>query len=134
MILAGLLSAVLVLIAGLHALWGMGVWWPIRDEEVLARAVVGARQVSRMPGPIPCFLVVVALLVLAVSPWLPAGGLRSLIMWIAAIVFVGRGLLAYVPFWRRMTPEQPFAQNDRRYFGPLCLAVGLAFIVVKMGS
>ncbi len=134
MIIASFLSAVLVAIAALHALWGSGIWWPIRDEEALARAAVGARGVTRMPGPIPCFLVVLALLLLAVSPWLPAGILRSLIMWAAAVVFIGRGGLAYVPFWRRMTPEQPFARNDTRYYGPLCLAIGAGFVSLNLSA
>ncbi len=133
MIVAGALSVVLIAVAGLHALWGSGVWLPIRDEEALARAFVGARGVTRMPGPIPCFLVALALLILAISPWLPVSVLRDVIMWGAVIIFIGRGFLSYLPFWRRMTPEQPFARNDQRYFGPLCIAVGLGFFVLALG-
>ncbi len=128
-----LLSVILMLIALLHMLWGGGVWVPIRDEEALAKATVGAKGVTRMPGPIPCFLVALALIVVVGAIWLPDGLIRAIILWGAAAVFIGRGALAFTKFWRRMTPEEPFASNDRRFYGPLCLAlgVGILFLVLR---
>ena len=40
-----LLTLILGLIAAIHALWGRQIWVPIRDEEQLARTVVGAKGV-----------------------------------------------------------------------------------------
>ncbi len=128
-----LLSVILMLIALLHMLWGFGVWVPIRDEEALAKAAVGAKGVTRMPGPIPCFLVAAALAVVVIAIWMPGGWIRSIILWGAAAVFVGRGSLAFTKVWRRMTPEEPFASNDRRYYGPLCLVLGagILFLILR---
>lgn len=132
MVLEILASGVLLVIALVHGLWGLGIWVPIRNEEALAHAVVGARGVTRMPGPIPCFLVAAGLMIFVLAIWMPHTLLGSLVLWIGVIVFLLRGVLAYVPFWRRMTPEEPFATLDRRIFGPLCLALGVAFVIFAM--
>ena len=53
-ILQTLIMIVLALVAVVHALWGIGYWFPIRDERKLVRTVVGAMDATRMPGAIPC--------------------------------------------------------------------------------
>ncbi len=126
-ILAMILSGVLLALALVHILWGIGYWFPIRDEEALVRAVVGGRDVTRMPGPIPCSLVAMALLWAAASPWWGDGMMRNLSVGIFAVVFLLRGGLAYTRFWRRLTPQEPFATLDRTRYGPLCIAIGLGF-------
>ena len=68
--IAAALAVVLAALAVLHGLWAIGVWWPIRDEAALARAVVGRPGITRMPGAVPSALVVVALLWAAAWPWL----------------------------------------------------------------
>ena len=133
-LIAVILSAVLVLLAAVHLLWAFGIWFPIREEEVLVRSVVGLRGATRMPGPIPCALLVVALLVAALLPWLPAGGLRDAGLWGAALVFAGRGLAGYLPLWRRLTPQQPFDRLNRRYYSPLSLALGAGFLALVLNG
>lgn len=130
MILAIALSCVLLVIAAIHMLWGFGYWFPIKDEGALVRAVVGVRNVDRMPGPIPCGLVTAAILVVLVALWLPPHTLRTVILIIAALVFGLRGGIAYLRFWRKMTPQEPFATYDRRFYGPLCLGIGLLLIIL----
>ncbi len=127
-----LLTLILGTIAILHALWGAGVWLPIRDEEQLVRTVVGAKGVDRMPGPIPCYLVVAGILLVVGALWLPQFAPARFILWVAVAVFALRGALAYVKFWRQMTPEEPFNTYDQRAYGPLCLglAAGLLFILL----
>ena len=135
MILSSLVVITLLCVALIHALWGFGIWVPIRNEEALARAVVGARGVTRMPGPIPCFLVAGGLTLLAAAVlFLPSGSVRTVLLIGAALVFLARGVLAYLKIWRKMTPEEPFATLDRRIYGPLCLALGIAFIILNLGS
>lgn len=128
-----LVSLILCVVATIHALWGFGIWIPIRDEPALARAVVGAKGVSRMPGPIPCFLVAGGLLFLVLMLWMPAGIIRSAVLWLATAGFLARGAMPYTALWRKMTPEEPFASNDRRYFGPLCIGLGLALLLIQIG-
>ena len=129
-----LLSGVTLAIALIHILWAIGYWWPIRTEELLVRTVVGFKGATRMPGPIPCALVAVALIFAASFPWFPHGALRSIGLWISAAVFLIRGLLTYTPFWRNMTPQKPYATLDRTYYGPLCLLLGASYVILAFGA
>ncbi len=129
-----ILSAVLAAIAGLHVLWGFGLWVPIRDEAALARAVIGFSGARRMPGAVPCGVVAVVLLTAAWLPWWPDGAERTLGLAAFAGVFLARGVAAYVPSWRRLTPQEPFATLDRRWYGPLCLALGAGLAAVLWGG
>ncbi|WP_296423304.1 DUF3995 domain-containing protein [Yoonia sp.] len=128
-----LITIILLLIAATHALWGLGIWFPVRTEESLAHAVVGAKGVSRMPGPIPCFLVVAALGIVIAALWMPPWAIRSAILWIAVVMFFLRGLIPYLKIWRRLASEEPFASYDRKYYGPLCLALGAGLAFVTLG-
>lgn len=122
-------AAILLALSVLHLLWALQVWWPIRDEVQLARAVAGFPGISQMPPPLACFFVAGALGVLAVSAmadvFAPA---PPMLAWLAtaggALVFLARGAVGFTPYWARATPEQPFRTLDRRYYSPLCLGLG----------
>ncbi len=131
-ILASILIALLGAVALIHGLWAIGFWFPIRDEARLVRAVVGAKDASRMPGPIPCSFVAAALLVVIFALLSPAYWVRDLVLSIAAVAFILRGFLAWVPMWRRMTPQEPFATLDRYAYGPLCLVLGMGIVVLVL--
>jgi len=114
-----------------------------RDDASCARAVAGFRGISTMPSPALCFavaatLVAAALWVLLVSGRIASGVPHILLTAagsILALVFLARGAAAYLPAWRRLTPEQPFARLDQAVYGPLCLVIGaLAAIVTLSGS
>jgi hypothetical protein len=135
-ILALALSIVLAAIAVLHLSWALGHWWPLRDETALARAVVGRRGITRMPGAVPTALVVVALLGVLRWVWL----MRAHDHWLVtlgglaiAAVFLARGAASLAGVMARLMPEEPFATLDRRYYGPLCLALGLGVLVLALG-
>jgi hypothetical protein len=83
-----------------------------------------------MPGAVPCSLVVVALLFAAAWPWFPASFLKSLGLFGIALVFQIRAVLAYAPFWKRASPEQPFRRLDEAYYGPLCILFGVIFMIL----
>jgi hypothetical protein len=140
MALALLLAAVLWLIAALHAYWGAGGRWPGADERSLARTVVGSKGIERMPPPAACHGVAVVLLAagalpllavgLAQAPWpsaLTFAGLAG-----CAFVFIARGIIAYIPAFRRFGPEEPFATLDKRLYAPLCLALGAGFLTLLL--
>ena len=122
-----MMSVVLLFLAALHGAWGIGFWWPIREESELVRAVIGLARRSRMPGALACSAVAVALLGAASCLWWPEGLLRDLALAALGMVFCGRGALAYAGPWRRMLSAEPFATLDRWAYGPLCLALGLGF-------
>lgn len=128
--LVSVLTVVLLAVAALHILWGIGFWWPIRQEARLVAAVVGLQGTDRMPGAVPCALVAVALMASAWWLWLPLGLLRQAGLGVIAAVFLLRGALPLTALWRRATPQQPFARLDRQVYGPVCVGVGLAFGVI----
>ena len=139
-LLAATIAIVLIAIAALHAYWGFGGVWPGRDAADCARRVGGFRGARQMPGPLPSFAVAAALLAAAalvvlegdlVAVPVPAG-LISFATLCAALVFFGRGVAGFTPAWRRLTPEQPFATLDVRYYSPLCLAIGAGLAILAL--
>ena len=132
--IGALLSAILLAVAGLHLLWAIGLWWPIRDEAALAQTVVGSPGVTRMPGAFVTSLVVVALLGAAWWPWY--GGfagprVHQLGLGALAAVFGARGLASFtiIP---RSGAEPAFKRADKRYFGPLCLLIAALFLTILL--
>ena len=90
-----------------------------------------------MPGPAACFAVAAALAIAALIPILltrQLGMLALLAAAAAALVFLGRGVAGFTPAWRRLTPEEPFATLDVRYYSPLCLIIGAGFVALILGE
>jgi len=119
-------ATTLAAIAALHVGWGAGASFPFGDREALADTVAGS---SVAPGPQDCFAVAGLLLGAAglVGDVLPIGHMarRVGVLGIAAVLG-GRGVLgvagrtgSIVPW----TPSKRFDELDRRYYGPLCLAL-----------
>jgi len=139
-LVAAMLFVVLAALSALHGYWAVGGVWPGSDAASCARTVAGFRNVSRMPSPASALAVagllgVAAMLaaMLGGAPvMLPGERLLPAAGVVAAVIFLARGLAGYTPAWRRLTPELPFARLDRRYYSPLCLAIGggFAFLVV----
>lgn len=135
MTLLGLIaSSVLIVVAAVHLLWALGYWWPIKQEAALARAVVGTNGVTKMPNAAACSIVVVALLFAAAWPWFPAGMMKSVGLLGIAFLFQIRAALAYAPFWKRNTPEMPFRRLDETYYAPLCMVLGIIFMILAGAS
>jgi hypothetical protein len=130
--LALFISGLLFAPAALHLLWAIGAWVPIRDEAALALAVIGARGLAKMPGPIPCAVVFVALSFAAALPHLTSFPMRTPLLFAISAVFGLRGLAAYLPAWRKLVPEEPFATLDQRFYGPLCLVLGTSFLLFTL--
>lgn len=136
------LTVCLWLLARLHAMWGYGGRWPAKSEAELARMVVGAPGITRMPSRVACFSVAAALAMIGFWPLWAAGlvvspvsdGLTRALGMLIAAIFGLRGLAAYLPPWRRRLPEQPFATYDRRYYGPLCLALSAGFVALMLAG
>lgn len=130
-----IIAFIFLLIALLHFLWGVDVYWPASDETSLARAVVGAKGITQMPNFWACLFVTVALLISTVII-LRLGGvieLKALPLWLfqlaglgLAIVFLARGIVGFTSFWQSITPEEPFRTLNKQFYTPLCVALGLA--------
>jgi hypothetical protein len=139
-VLALLLAATLVIIAAIHAYWGLGGHWPAQDERSLARTVVGSAGIERMPPTAACFAVAVVLSAASVLPLAAVGLVTPPWPWALTLaglvgcgmVFLGRGVMSFIPAMRRFGPEEPFATYDKRIYGPLCLMLGAAFFILVM--
>jgi hypothetical protein len=119
-------ATALAVLSALHTAWGFGSSFPFRDQVTLADTVAGTRVV---PQPRECFAVAGLLLTAAVlvSGVLP---IRADIQRVGALgvatVLGARGLLGVagrtgaVVAW---TPSDRFTRLDRRFYGPLCLAL-----------
>jgi hypothetical protein len=141
-LLAWLLSTILLLVTALHVYWGIGGIWPGRDAASCAHAVVGFRGVDEMPSSAAAFAVAACLALATLWPValqgvfatpFPRQGLAATAVMIG-LVFAGRGVAGFTPWWRRLAPEQPFARLDTRLYSPLCLAIGIGFIVLGIGG
>jgi hypothetical protein len=141
MLLASVVALVLAAIAALHAYWGVGGVWPGVDAASCARTVGGFPGARTMPGSGPSFAVAAALAAAALlaaaegglSLPLPSAFLNIATIG-AALVFLGRGIAGFTPAWRRLTPEQPFATLDVRYYSPLCLAIGAGLAILAING
>ena len=133
--LTWILSAILVAISAMHFYWGMGGLWPGTDEKTLANTVIGTRGRAAMPPAWLTNLVAVCIFVAALFPlmWraqIPYTVPQNLIwlgMWLITIIFVGRGIGGYMPFFNKTNGAQPFADLNQKYYSPLCLAIGAGF-------
>ena len=140
LVLALAMATLLWGLAALHFYWGTGGFWPEKDETALARKVVGAPGITRMPPPLACLLVAFALAMLGILALLLVGLIPAFLpRWMiisaglaAMLVFLGRGAAAWQPEFRKIFPEEPFATLDKRYYAPLCLALGFGFLFLVM--
>ncbi len=135
MFIASFMFIALFAISMAHFLWAFGRTWPIRNEKLLAQTVVGFKDIERMPPRLASLAVAIAtftagIFALALADhdsggfWLSAAGLAL------AAIFLARGIVGYTAWWAGVTPEPNFRLNDRRVYSPLCLFLGLGFIVL----
>ncbi|QPC88549.1 DUF3995 domain-containing protein [Mesorhizobium sp. NBSH29] len=141
-VLALSLSAILLILTTLHVYWGIGGVWPGTDTRSCAHAVVGFRGVNAMPDAFASFSVAaclglatlwpLAMIGIVASPFSRTGLAAAAVL--IALVFLGRGVAGFMPFWRRLAPVQPFATLDRKYYAPLCLVMGLGFAILALSE
>ncbi len=140
-----LAAIVCFVLAALHIYWGLGHAWPARDQDELARTVVGTAVPGSMPGMGACSMVAVALFVAGLAPvfargveaaysppWLMTAAWLATLG--AGIIFALRGLFGFVE--HRVRPEierLPYAVLNRRYYSPLCLLLSAAMFIAALG-
>ena len=137
MIVASLACVALLTIAVAHLLWAFGSRWPIRDETLLARTVVGTPGVTRMPSRWRSFglgllTLTLAAFALALADSTSGGATMTAFGALAAFPFLVRGILGYTGAWQLRTPEEPFRSNDRRVYSPLCLLIAAGFLLLVL--
>ena len=132
--IASLTFIPLLAISMVHLLWAFGLTYPAKDELTLARTVAGFRGIEKMPPRIASFGVAIATLVAGIWALALTDASPSLVLTgggaVLALVFLVRGLVGFTRKWREMTPEEPFATFDRKLYSPLCIGIGLGFLVL----
>ncbi len=134
------LSAVLGVIASLHFFWACGGIWPLKSELQLARAVVGTRDISKMPhrgisalvGLIIAGAAVWPLMWRALVPYVVPQGAVWAGMFGLTIAFLARGIAGFLPFMMKRQSEQPFARLNKSVYSPLCLALAASFSLLLL--
>jgi hypothetical protein len=134
MLIAAFMFIALLAVGIAHFLWSVGRSWPIRDPAMLAPAVIGVPGVTRVPR-LASFGVAVLVLVagvfgLALADHTSGGWWLNAIGLVLAAVFLGRGAAGYTAWWQRRTPLEPFRTLDRRNYSPLCIGLGIGFLVL----
>ena len=134
MFVAALIFVMLLTVAIAHLLWAIGSRWPIRDPELLARTVIGRPGVRRVPKLGALLVAVLALaggvLALSLADHTAGGWELTLAGLLLAAMFILRGALGYTAAWRARFSEEPFATLDRQTYSPLCIALGVGFLLL----
>ncbi|AUR05912.1 hypothetical protein PhaeoP72_03994 (plasmid) [Phaeobacter inhibens] len=143
-LLALITAAVLWPIAGLHMLWAFGNPWPFKSEDDLAKSV-GGPSLDHNIGFAAKFIITViaagAIWGAGLLPLMQIGVLPSpfgevILFWLLVLqtaVFLIRGALGYVDLVPASAYE-PFRTNNRRYFSPLIISLGLACAAILIFS
>ncbi|MHB1110784.1 MAG: DUF3995 domain-containing protein [Devosia sp.] len=135
MLVASVIFVALLAVAIAHLVWSIGGTWPIRDEALLAKTVVGLPGITRMPPKFMSLAVAAATLAagvgaLSLADDTAGGGWLTAIGALLGLAFLGRGIIGYTAGWRARFPEEPFATLDRNNYSPMSLAIGAGFLAL----
>lgn len=137
MLVASLIFVLLLAVAIAHFIWSVGGTWPIRNETLLAKTVVGQPGITKMPPKLASFAVAAAMLgagfvALSLADETGGGAGLTALGALLGLAFLARGAIGYTAGWRARFPEEPFATLDRKNYSPLCLALGAGFLVLVL--
>ena len=130
-------ASILLIISLLHAYWMLGGRWG------LAQSLPTNEQGETVlkPDAIACFIVAVGLLSMSVYVFsfskiinlhLP-NVVSKYGIWVIALIFLARAIgdFKYVGFFKKIKNTR-FAELDSRFYTPLCLYLGLTFILIAL--
>ena len=131
------LFTLLIVMAGLCAVWAQGSHWPLASAPALSLWVVGDAAAPGMPPPqqmrlLALALALAALTMLALGFDLP-GPLNQIAAWAGAGfcgLFAVRGIIGFLPFWRRRYGGQPFAVIDGLIYSPGCILIAQLYFTL----
>lgn len=134
------IALVLGLTSVLHFYWAAGGMWPARDEQSLARTVIGGNGIAGMPDRRLTIAVASCIGLAAVWPMLWLGWIATPApdwlltagMAVLCVVFIARGIAGFIPAVKKMNSEEPFATLNARYFSPLIVLLGLILTLLLL--
>ena len=129
--------ALLMTVAGIYRSWARGGHWPVESEMALAAAVVGDPKLQRMPRPERLRQIALAHAMGAVTALALGFDLPDPLQLIATYAGAGfclafglRGVLGFLPFWRKHFTAEPFNTIDRIIFSPCYVLIAEAFFTL----
>ena len=139
-ILAFAIFIILSAVSLVHLYWAFGGVWPGKDQKTLASTVIGVADMEQVPPATLTIAIAVAIFAAALWPLMWQGIVDILLsqmlvwlgMWVLIIVFIGRGIAGYMPFFKKSNSAEPFARLNARYFSPLCLLLGAGFATLMI--
>ncbi len=133
---------VLQMIAAIHILWAFGVYWPARSGKELSAMVAGVQNPDTMPPTALTVVVAGCFSAMGIAalweagmidlPWIAV--LQGKIAVLLTVIFIGRGVLTYLPIGPLTKACEPFRTYDRRAFAPLSLCLGLGFLWLALNA
>jgi hypothetical protein len=140
--IALILTLIIAAIALLHAYWARGGLWPGSTPADLSNIVVGRPAARTMPSR--RLMAVVAAMIASAAAWpllLSPHVSRYIAPELAALgslgnasVFLLRGIAGFTSWMARRHSAEPFATYDRKYYSPLCLALGAGFFILALNG
>jgi hypothetical protein len=137
--IAVVLFLVFLFLASMHVYWALGGHWG-------GEAAVPTKEDNApvfKPGPLPTLIVAAGLLLLGLVVLVSAGliairlpvWINHFALWIIAAVFVFRAIgdFKYVGFFKKITKTK-FAQNDSKFYSPLCLVISILTIILALNK
>lgn len=129
-IIAAVLFLVFLFLSLVHFYWAFGGKWgtegvyPTPDDKTPPRnpGITATLIVAIVLSGFGIFYLIKVKIVSAVLPfWIDKYGL-----WILMVLFIIRSIgdFKYLGFFKKIKNTR-FGQNDTRYFGPLCLIIGI---------
>lgn len=139
--LALALVIVMLTLAGLHFYWGHGGRWPGTDEPSLVAKIIGRTKDGRMPSTAMCLLVSLAFVAAAYVIAADRGGYTfgapmpvvNIAYFLLVLVFIVRGVAAYIPGAFAYAQGTEFYVLNRRYYAPFCLLIAFLLMVALTG-
>lgn len=131
------LFLIFLFLSSVHFYWGFGGKW---GNGAVIPTKDGTEKVI-MPGPVPTFavgsglfcigciiLIKGGLLELSLPYWISKSSL-----WVVSFIFILRavGEFNYVGFFKKVK-DTKFAENDTRYYSPLCLLIGILTLIIEL--
>jgi hypothetical protein len=135
--IAALVFIPLLAIAIAYSLWSLGRTWPLRDKQMLARAVTGRPDAPDSPprwsfvaGAV--FFWAAGIVALSLADPVAGGIWLNLLGVLLGGLFLVRGIVGYTGGWRSIFSAEPFATLDRKNYSPLALFLGAGFLLLVL--
>jgi uncharacterized membrane protein SpoIIM required for sporulation len=140
-LLAYPVALILLGLAGLHLYWGLGGYWPGTDEASLVERVVGRTQGMKAPTLLACMIVATCLAGVACLLFLRLNSnlvphqialVPALGLYVAAAVFILRGVAGYLPKIFDYAKATPFYDLNLAFYSPLCILIGATLVTFNL--